>query len=197
MQTARIGVRHLPKIYCRSTHTSTGRLSSAAIPANSFEYPESPTQGHVSPSGPKPALARMPTGMLVRSLALSSLMGQEWLMRPSLAAMGFIAKTKLSLFNPDKNPILNKMMRWVLYDHFCAGANAAEVARSAGELKRMGFRGVILGFAKEVVLPKDGSASSANKTDYTAAEYNILKQWKEGTLETLKMMGTEDLLAIK
>lgn len=85
----------------------------------------------------------------------------------------------------------------VLYDHFCAGENIAEVVRSSRTLRGMGYKGVVLGYAKEVVLPHDGKSEKASKTDYSAAEYDMVRQWKDGTLHTLNMMTEKDLLAIK
>lgn len=197
MQHTRVVVRHLPTIYCRSTHTSTGRLASASLPASSFELPESTAPDHGSPVAPQPPLARLPTTTVVRSWALATLMGQSWLMKPSLAALGFLSHTKIPFLNPDKNFLLNRVMRMVLYDHFCAGANIAEVARSSRALKDMGYKGVVLGYAKEIVLHHNGKSEKATKTDYTAAEYDLVRQWKDGTLHTLNMMTDKDLLAIK
>ena len=89
-------------------------------------------------------------------------------------------------------------MRWVLYDHFAAGTNAAEVARSSAEMKGMGYQGIILGYTKDIVLenPKD-ETQRATGEKYCAAEYQMLEYWKQGTLQTLRMIAPGDFLAVK
>lgn len=147
----------------------------------------------------KSPMSRMPTKTLIRSLVLTSLMGKEWLLRPSLAALDTICRSKNRVCNADKNPILNQLMRWALYNHFAAGASAAEVARSAKELKDMGYQGIILGYAKEVVLanPTDTAHSATIENGYSPAEYRMVEEWKQGTLQTLEMIGPGDFLAVK
>ncbi|UNI23731.1 proline dehydrogenase [Purpureocillium takamizusanense] len=135
-------------------------------------------------------------------------MGRPWLLRPSLAALSFLCRSKSAFFNPDRNWALNKILRWVIYDQFAAGTNAAEVARKSQELKRMGFQGIILGYAREFVLedPSDGNRSATGHHgeqgqglgyQYSAAQYEVIDNWKKGTLETLRMIGAGDFLAIK
>lgn len=70
----------------------------------------------------------------------------------------------------------------------------------------MGYQGVILGYSKEVVL--DHSESKSNKQDthetsstakdhYPPQYYEVIEEWKRGTLETLRMIGPGDFLALK
>ncbi|KAH6974354.1 FAD-linked oxidoreductase-like protein [Ilyonectria sp. MPI-CAGE-AT-0026] len=145
----------------------------------------------------KSALSRLPTKTLLRSLVLTSLMSKEWLLRPSLAILNVVAKSKSAILNADRNPFLNRILRWTIYNHFCAGSNNAQVARSLAEVKDIGYQGVILGWAKEVVLnPVDGGVHSDN-AKYGPACYQMIDEWKEGTLNTLRMLGPGDFLAVK
>ncbi|KAJ6445328.1 proline oxidase [Purpureocillium lavendulum] len=125
-------------------------------------------------------------------------MGKRWLLQPSLAALSFICRSKSAIFDPDRNLALNKILRLVIYDQFAAGTNAVEVARKSRELKKMGFQGIILGYAKEFVLEDPAGGDQAKQEQgYTAAEYEVIQKWKKGTLETLRMIGAGDFLAIK
>lgn len=100
--------------------------------------------------------------------------------------------------NPDKNAILNKIMRWTLYNHFAAGTCRQEVAKSSAEIKTMGYQGIILGYAKEVVLEDPAETSTAGDgQEYLPCHYQAVEEWKQGTLETLRMIGPGDFLAVK
>jgi len=62
----------------------------------------------------------------------------------------------------------------------------------------MGFQGIILGYAKEFVLEDPSDSSHAkHEQGYSAAQYHVIDKWKEGTLETLRMISAGDFLAIK
>ncbi|EEY17186.1 carbapenem antibiotics biosynthesis protein carD [Verticillium alfalfae VaMs.102] len=151
------------------------------------------------PAAEPPALSRMPTTTLIRSLLLTSCMSSEWIMRPSLAIMNLIVKSKSPLLNPDKNPILNKILRWTIYDQFCAGTNRQEVARSVAEFKKFGYQGIILNHAKEIVLSADAAKAieAEGEKQYAPECYEMITKWKEGTLSTLPMLEKGDFLALK
>ncbi|OLN96027.1 putative proline dehydrogenase, mitochondrial 1 [Colletotrichum chlorophyti] len=150
-----------------------------------------------SPSNKRPPLSRLSTPTLLRSLFLTSFMSYGFLMKPSLAILHFIAKSRMALFNPDRNPVLNRLLRWTIYDHFCAGENLEQVTKTVFEVKRMGYQGVILGYAKEIVLDTKEEKSDAKAGQYAPACYEMVDQWKKGNLETLRMVAPGDFLAVK
>jgi hypothetical protein len=82
----------------------------------------------------------------------------------------------------------------VFYDHFCAGENEKEVKETIRDMKKMGFDGVILGYAKETLA---GRSMGTKATAKTSSIEEIVEQWKRGTLETLAILGPEDFLAVK
>jgi proline dehydrogenase len=125
-------------------------------------------------------------------------MSRKWLLRPSLALIGLMSRSQAAILNPDRNPFLNKLMRWTLYNHFAAGTSREEVAKTSAEIKGMGC-GVILGYAKEVVLQDPTGAADKDKsqTDYLACHYEAVEEWKQGTLKTLRMIGPGDFLYVK
>ncbi|KAF5516197.1 putative proline dehydrogenase [Colletotrichum siamense] len=147
---------------------------------------------------PLTALSRLPTKTLLRSLLLTSLMRRRWISRPSLAALDYITKSKSTLLNPDKNPALNKLLRWTIYNHFAAGTCHQEVVRSAAETKSIGYHGVIMGYAKEFVLENPSVSQSVETNNgYRQCHYRVVEDWKQGTLETLRMIQPGDFLAVK
>jgi hypothetical protein len=96
------------------------------------------------------ALAKLPTITLLRSLVLTSLMSRDWILRRSLAIIERIVISKSILLNADRNPLLNRLLRWTICNHFCAGSNAEQFARSTALVKGMGYQGVILGYANSL-----------------------------------------------
>ncbi|KAJ4164297.1 hypothetical protein LMH87_005974 [Akanthomyces muscarius] len=157
------------------------------------------------PSGPsiqapptRTALSRLPWLTLLRSAALTTMMCSPTLLKPSIAAMGLITHPKISLFNPETNTILNKLVRNVVYDQFCAGTNQAEVAQSVRDFKTLGYQGVILTFAKEIVLSEEERAhAAANPGRYTQAHYDMVQSWRDNSLASLRMLQPGDVLAMK
>ncbi|KAJ0159644.1 putative proline dehydrogenase, mitochondrial, partial [Colletotrichum tanaceti] len=152
----------------------------------------------------KSPLSRLPTLALVRSLVLTQFMSSPLLMKPALPLLHFIAKSKTALFNPDRNPVLNRLLRWTIYDHFCAGENLQQVTRTVESVKRMGYQGVILNYAKEIVLDTKEAAAAAAAADadapagdYAAPFYEMVDLWKKGNIETLRMLAPGDFLAVK
>ncbi|OJJ06548.1 hypothetical protein ASPVEDRAFT_56150 [Aspergillus versicolor CBS 583.65] len=144
-------------------------------------------------------MARLPTRLILRSLVLTSLMSSKLFLRPSLAALDIITNSKSAILNPDRNRVLNRILRWTVYDQFCAGTNRQEVSKTVADIKKIGYQGVILGYAKEIIVDpidavvRDGSGSKV----YSDRCYDIVEEWKKGTLNTLRMVGPGDYLAVK
>ncbi|CAG7952736.1 unnamed protein product [Penicillium olsonii] len=166
------------------------------------------TKSHYHDAAPEPAIrppvqispmARLPTRFLLRSLLLTSLMTSKIFLRPALALISVLSTSKSALLNPDRNIALNKLLRWTVYNHFCAGANKKEVSRTVADVKKIGYQGVILGYSKEIVLDHNEQAASteSSTTQYQERCYEMIEEWKNGTLETLRMVGPGDFLAVK
>ncbi|KAM3477340.1 hypothetical protein MY5147_002740 [Beauveria neobassiana] len=160
--------------------------------------------GPTVPSGPsipaptRTALSRLPWLTLLRSAALTTMMCSPTLLKPSIAAMGLITHPKIPLFNPETNPLLNTLVRHVVYDQFCAGTNEAEVAKSIQSFKTLGYQGVILTFAKEIVLSEEErAAAAANPGQYTQAHRDLVASWRDASLASLRMLQPGDVLAMK
>jgi proline dehydrogenase len=144
-------------------------------------------------------MARLPTRLLLRSLLLTSLMTSKLFMRPALALLSVLSTSKSVFLNPDRNLPLNKLLRWTVYNHFCAGANKKEVSQTVADIKKIGYQGVILGYSKESVLDYNEmtSVDVSGTSHYSDKCYEMIEEWKRGTLETLNMVGPGDFLAAK
>ncbi|KAF4468150.1 proline dehydrogenase [Fusarium albosuccineum] len=172
-------------------------FSQSAIELQRQVAPAVAAQAHdvVQPS--KTALSRLPNTTLVRSLVLTSLMSKNWLMRPSLALINIMTTSKSFLLNPDRNPVLNRLLRWTIYNQFCAGSTRTQVLQSMAGLRRLGYRGVILGFAKEVVLDPSAGAVHSSDAKYGPACYRMIEEWKQANFETIEMLSPGDFLSVK
>jgi hypothetical protein len=114
--------------------------------------------------------------------------------------MAVLANTTNPVLNPDRNPILRFFLKKTFYAQFCAGENAPEVRRTIKSLKNIGFGGVILGYAKEVVLTEAQMKDLASCGSGAAAEECVrteIRPWAAGTMETVQLASPGDFVALK
>lgn len=114
--------------------------------------------------------------------------------------MNALAHTKNPLLSPDTNPLLRYALKQTFYAQFCAGEHALEVRRTIDGLKNIGFTGVILGYAKEVVLSeKQARALAEGKVGEETEECirEEIEPWAQGTLETVRLAQPGDFVALK
>jgi len=90
----------------------------------------------------------------------------------------------------DRNPVTNSAIRLGLYNHFCAGSKKEEIQATCEMLKKLGYDGVALTYAKEVEANKDGV-----ETHETSEE--MIKMWLDGTLKTIEYTGSGEYVAVK
>ncbi|KAI9672323.1 MAG: proline dehydrogenase [Caeruleum heppii] len=152
-----------------------------------------------------PPLSILPLTVLIRSLAINSISSSRLLLTPSMAIMHRLAYATSPLLKPDTNPPLRWLLKRVFYAQFCAGENAAEVDHTVAGLKKMGYRGVILNYAKEIELDReqvkkldlvDETKRSEVEAVRRKAERDV-ESWKKGTLETVRLTGENDMVAVK
>lgn len=155
------------------------------------------TEPNMAQSSP---LAVLPFTTIVRSLLTTTISSSPLLLPPSLAVMSVMAHTTNPLLNPDRNPILKYVIKKTFYAQYCAGENAGEVRHTVETLKRIGFSGVILGYAREVVLTPAQTADLASCGEGAIAEEcirNEINPWASGTLETVRLAAPGDYVALK
>ncbi|KAF4967950.1 hypothetical protein FSARC_4603 [Fusarium sarcochroum] len=180
----------LPLSSCLCIQPQARRLTTDAT----FKTPLKPVQAPLAEESP---LSKMPMGVLLRSVALTTVMSNNWLLRPSLAFIALLTQSNSALLNPDKNPVLNRVLQWTIYDHFCAGNSIPEVSNTVKYIKKLGFHGIILGYSKDVVLDPNVELPQTGVEDYPVECYEMIDEWKRGNIETLNMIEAGDLLALK
>lgn len=187
------------------------RFSSSAIRTKAA-LPSAITNDVSSEPG-LPPLSRMPTGMFLRSLLISTISSKRLLLLPALSILTFISKPNRGfLFNADKNPILHAILKKTFYEQFCAGENEAETKRAMQRIKDLGFRGVILTYARETVFDAKTNTGYGQGLDdmniTTAGKEQAAKSseakfdanidaWTKGSLASIDLLGDDDYLALK
>lgn len=142
----------------------------------------------------------LPLSALLRSYLITSVSSIPFLLRPSLSILSFLAHTKAPLLNPDTSPLLRFALKKTFYAQFCAGETSAEVRNTITGLKATGFKGVILGHAKEVVLSKTDAAGLDAATDCQEQERcnaEEIGRWRENTIATIDLSQKGDFVSIK
>ncbi|KAB2574803.1 putative proline dehydrogenase [Lasiodiplodia theobromae] len=125
-------------------------------------------------------------------------MSSKWLLKPSIAFLGAITGSKSAFLNPDKNLLISRLLKWTIYDQFCSGTNPREVRKSVAALKSIGYQGVILTHAKEIVLDESQRTLTAGARPVQNSQYHdLVERWKHSSMETLRMVGPGDFLALK
>lgn len=148
-------------------------------------------------------LSAMPTGMLLRSLFVATISSNKFLLIPSLHLLSFFSKPDRSfLFNIERNPVLKSLLKRTMYNQFCAGETEAETRACVKQLKDLGFKGVILTYAKEMVFDHKSKASIHHESKPAAdlappEKDNDIEVWRTGTLNTIDLISEGDILAIK
>jgi hypothetical protein len=182
------------------------RLSSTAIPRGKKESANisiASRESHIPPQSP---LSGMPLGMLMRSLFVATISSNKFLLVPSLRILSFLSKPDRSfLLNIDRNPVLKTIIKKSFYDQFCAGTSETETKACVKQLKDLGFRGVILTYASEMVFDHrfQNSYSSGSDTEVThppgmdANFDTVIESWRAGTVNTIDLISGGDILAIK
>jgi hypothetical protein len=175
-----------------SSTTAVPRRKQDAVRGSSADIKQSP-------------LKTMPTKMLLRSLFVATISSNKFLLTPSLYFLSFVSKPGRSfLFNVERNPVLKGLLKRTLYNQFCAGENELETRSCVKQLKDLGFKGVILTYAKEMVFDhrsqsanQHGSAKEVEKKDAAVIHNADIETWRVGTLKTVDLISKGDILAIK
>ncbi|OBT43364.1 hypothetical protein VE00_05709 [Pseudogymnoascus sp. WSF 3629] len=171
--------------------------------AASTSFPQDTSLSHLtSPTTTPPSLpplSILPLPLLLRNILISSISSSRLLLRPSLATLSYLASSPSPFLNPDRNPVLRALLKRSFYAHFCAGETPAEVSRTIASLKEMGYKGVMLCYAREVVLDANAAAAleaSGGKASEATITNEILP-WKQGTLKTVSLVAPGGFVAVK
>ncbi|MCJ1309436.1 proline dehydrogenase [Agyrium rufum] len=201
-------IRQHASIQCRirGVHSTTNLQSTTAPspPSDVSEPMVRPT------SASSTSLSLLPFPVLLRSYLITALSSHPVLLNPAMRILAIIAHSSSPLFSPDKNPLLHFLLKKTFYAQFCAGETCSEVAKTMKGLKSMGYRGVILGYAREVVrVDKKGDVGGGEKEVVEEAKELVeeessqsssaedLAAWRSGTEETVRCATKGDMVALK
>ncbi|PWY83709.1 proline oxidase PrnD [Aspergillus sclerotioniger CBS 115572] len=197
MKAARRPMRALssaPSSYSSARYvsrTSNPKSSAAAsTPASTSSILQQATLSPKDASGSP--LAKLPISSVLRSLVILSVSSSTLLLKPCIFALSTLAHPKTPVLDVAKNPLLNAVVKHTLYKQFNAGENKLEVQRSIQAIKQLGYRGVLLGYAREVLVGE----SDVDIRDEKAAQAEI-QTWLDGTLQTVDMAQEGDFVALK
>ncbi|KAI5920643.1 FAD-linked oxidoreductase-like protein [Camillea tinctor] len=138
-------------------------------------------------------LQRLTTAALLRTIFLSRLFTSPKLSSFGLKLLQGITNSHQPFLDPDRNWLLNRILRAVIYNNFCSGAEPLEIRRTLASIKNVGYAGVILTYAREIVVNHLGEDNL--DSDQVAAQQ--IQQWLDGNMQTLSMIDPGDYLAIK
>jgi len=93
------------------------------------------------------------------------------------------------VLNVDRNPLLAWILKRTFYAQFCGGENKREVSQCIEELHKVGYSGIVLEYAMEVLSDGTNLSQEDIARDITA--------WKEGLLDTVSMVNRGDFIAFK
>lgn len=155
-------------------------------------------------------LSALPTRMLLRSLLIATISSKRFLLIPSLKILSFLSKPGRGyLLNVDKNPLIHAFLKKTFYDQFCAGETRGETKATCQQIRDLGFRGVLLTFAKETVFDHRtctehsvGEAALEARENFLLPDPKValnadIETWRKGTLDTIDLLGETDYLAVK
>ncbi|KAJ5634375.1 hypothetical protein N7528_002217 [Penicillium herquei] len=136
-------------------------------------------------------LAKLPLSSVLRSLLVLSVSSSPLLLKPCIYTLSLLAHPRSALWDVAKNPVLNFFVKHTVYKQFNAGENKVEVQKSIRHIKDLGCRGVLLGYAREVLVEKNQKAYDAK------AALAEIQTWLDGTLKTVDMAQEGDFVALK
>jgi proline dehydrogenase len=146
---------------------------------------------------PLPPLSIMPLPNLIRSYLITAVSSSPILLRTSLGALKLLAHSRSSFLSPDRNPVLHFLLKRTVYAQFCAGETAAEVDQTINRLKRMGYKGVMLCYAREVCMGENEAKSLSSMGSEDMFNAKDISDWARGTLATVSMAQTGDFVSLK
>ncbi|KAI0898736.1 proline dehydrogenase [Annulohypoxylon nitens] len=180
-----------------STNTTTARVKSF-ITQTSTKNPKSLTLdtpiGKTLEISSTPAwpLRRLPNAALIRTVFLGHLFASPILSHFGIKVLDKLADSCHPFLDPDKNKLLNRVLRPLIYNHFCAGIDPPEIRKTIASIKSVGYTGVILNYAREIIA--DELSEPGSDVDISARQ---IQHWLDGNLKTLSMLDRGDYIGIK
>lgn len=189
--TMTIPVRHahagLLRPHLRSTCSIMARSSSTSTGMHLEQAPNAPGQRRAAVSKKHRTLALLPLSHVLRSYLIMALSSSPVMFRSLSWMIQRMLKSKLAFLDPDRNGILNWVLRRTFYDQFCAGENQQQVKRTLDSLHAVGYNGAILEYGAELV---DGQQSAVS-------DEQAIRAWRDGLLQSVEVANTGDFIGLK
>ena len=191
---------HLPPLFYNSQRQARYAHSrrNVSYTATGIEAPRGPDSCSMA-TMPKPfhPLSILPFSNLVRSYLITAVSSSPFLLHSSLGALKLLAHSRSPILNPDRNPLLHFLLKRTVYAQFCAGETAAEVDQTINRLKRMGYHGVMLGYAREASMGESDARTLTSKSSTEKLNAKEIADWARGTLATVSMAQPGDFVSLK
>ncbi|KAF1809392.1 FAD-linked oxidoreductase [Eremomyces bilateralis CBS 781.70] len=137
-------------------------------------------------------LSILPTPNVLRTYLIASVTASPLLLRGCFAVLNRLLESKSTIIDVDRNPILRQIFKQTLYAQFCAGETKEEVRRTTSAMKSVGFDGIILEYALELLL--DEKATNAVDPEVTKSE---IATWKQGMTDSVDMTDSGEFVGLK
>jgi len=138
--------------------------------------------------GPFPVLARLPLHDIIRSYLIMAASSSPILLNTSMQILRGLIASKARILDVDRNPVLRWFLRKTFYAQFCAGETKHEVQHTVSKLRELGYDGMVLEYASEVL---EDSAVNQEKDE------KDINTWRQDILETVRIANEGDFVAFK
>ncbi|KAL1305698.1 hypothetical protein AAFC00_007288 [Neodothiora populina] len=172
----------------RCLHTTKPDRTTWAVSDSSPGSPASSASPVVSPvaSSQAPVLSCLPLAQVLRTYFITSVSSSPLLLQTCLKTLRAMVDSSSPVTSVEKNPLLKLILRETFYKQFCSGTSQAEIQRNVQQMRSIGYSGVILEYALEVL-------ADAKISD-TAKDVDI---WRNGLLQTIDMASPGDFVGLK
>ncbi|KAL8768057.1 MAG: hypothetical protein Q9209_005600 [Squamulea sp. 1 TL-2023] len=176
----------------QTSHTQSSTLVEATSIYNTSGQPSDTRvpQPPIAPTLPPLSLLALPT--LLRSYLITAISSSPILLTPSLWFLSLLVRSKFPFFQVEHNRFLHYIVKKTIYAQFCAGETPSEVQRTATELRKTGYEGIVLNYAKEIVFDK-----GAPPENLGSDEAKDVEAWRQGMLKTVGLVSRGDCVALK
>lgn len=142
----------------------------------------------------KPALSILPLTSVVRSYLIMALSSRPAILAASTALLRrSLAPQPLWLFDVERNGVLRWLLKHTFYAQFCSGENLQDNRLCMDQLRTLGYSGIIMEYAKEVL---DDGGEQASLADVEQEKANVA-EWRDGLLETVRVCRKGDFIGLK
>ncbi|KAG5305518.1 proline oxidase [Histoplasma capsulatum G186AR] len=132
-------------------------------------------------------MERVPLTALLRSIVMQAAMSHPYIVDAASA----LAQRNIQMLTG--NMLLRFFLDKFFYAQFCAGSTETEIKKTVEDLKALGFKGMIISYAREVDLLNAAEDASEARHQHQSR----VAQWLDGTLKGVRYSNPDDFVALK